>query len=65
MCFFFFFLTKHYLSNIILGFFKNFRLHFRIMGKNQDILRRVVTWWGFPGSASVEEPACQCRRCER
>ena len=37
----FFFLTKYYLSNRILMFFKNFRLQFRTMRKNQDILRRV------------------------
>ena len=24
----------------------------------------MIPFWGFPGSASGKEPACQCRRCE-
>ena len=52
----FFFFTKYYLSNRILVFFKNFRLQFRTMGKNRDILRRVVAWWASQVVLVIKSP---------
>ena len=31
----------------------------------EPIEGQCVQSWGFPGGASGEEPACQCRRCKR